>query len=419
MANTRQYLAALIGLVGGAWAAGAEARRRHEHEGEVKETPEHNPFPALSGRKGGSMVSTRPAPATAAPLKARPRAAENFGTAKNRGNNQEPPTAEYDPECLSEKPVSEPGSEVKHTDVAVVDGSFGYLKELYKRFNGDLCPAWAASLSFFALLAIGPVLLCGLAILGFLIQDPAQAADYVQKVIANILPGGNAQDAAAKIIADMKVQQHAAELMEKRGTAGIIGILSLFWAASRIFVNAATPMNAAFRTKETRGFVKMQVYAFGLLFGAGALFLLSLLPASGTGVLRHIPFLASLPEPSNTWMKALFFIIFFTLGVIINAAMYTVIYRYLPSPSAKVEWKEAAFAGGIVAVLFEAAKHGFAFYLQRFGSDPEQDKVYGALGGMIILVLWVYYSSMILLLGAEIAKLHSDIRDAKARGVKA
>jgi membrane protein len=92
--------------------------------------------------------------------------------------------------------------------------------------------------------------------------------------------------------------------------------------------------------------------------------------------------------------------------------MFSVIYRYLPSPSANVTWKAAGIAGGIVALLWEAAKQAFAFYTSKYAN---YDKVYGTLGGVVGLVFWIYYTSMILLLGAEIANLYGDAQRAKRK----
>jgi membrane protein len=308
-----------------------------------------------------------------------------------------------------EKPVSAPGSQGGHSDVKDVHGAIGYVMELFKRFNADHCPAWAAALSFFSILSFIPLLLCGIAVLGIVIQDPHEAAKQVEGFVATLLPGKGTQAQAQEIIQRARIEERARDLANISGFAGVFGLLSLFWAASRIFVNAATPMNAAFRTQETRGFIKMQLYALGLLIGAGALFVLSLLPSSGVALLRNIPFLSGLPDPSPWWLNVLLFL----LGVAINALMFTVIYRFMPSPSALITWKEAGVGGAVTAVLWEAAKQGFAFYLSEFAGDPKEDKMYGALGGLILLVLWVYYSSMILLLGAEICKLYSDAQDAK------
>jgi membrane protein len=292
-------------------------------------------------------------------------------------------------------------------DMKEVYGPLGYLKELFKRFGADQCGSWAASLSFFSILSIAPILLCGLAVLGFLIRDPNEASARVQDIIANVLPGSSAtaHKQAASLVEQMNIEKSAETLMASRGIAGIIGILSLFWAAMQIFVNAVPPVNAAFRAKETRGFVKLRTSALALLFGAGALFLLSLLPTSGAQILGRI---VTLPDPIPP-ILAFFFLL---LSVAVNAVMYTVIYRFLPSPAAKVTWRAAAVAGVIVAILWEAAKQGFGFYLAHFAN---YNKMYGSLGGLVALIFWIYYSSMLLLLGAEIAGLYLDAKAQKAR----
>ena len=325
--------------------------------------------------------------------------------------------------------ASAPDGSGHNGDLSNVHGWFGYLKELFTRFGADFCAAWAASLSFFAILSIVPVVLCALAVLGFIIQSPEQATDYVQNVVTNMLPGGATQDAAVEQLFGGKgdpnnkdatgkppainVGAQAEALMKSRGVTGIIGILSLFWSSLQIFLNASTPMNAAFRTKETRGFVKLRFVCLLLLFGAGFLFLLSLIPAAGARYFNGYAegHLFSWAKPAASKIVAF---VAFIAGVAINAVMYSVIYRFLPSPSAGINRREAVFAGGIVAVLSEAAKVAFAFYLTKFGAQG-YNKLYGSLGGLIALIFWIYYSSMILLLGAEIAKLYSDVRDAKQR----
>jgi membrane protein len=345
----------------------------------------------------------------------------DFKRALHKRGVETPVTDEYSGDTTSPSPAlptkspnvssSAPGGEAHH-DVSLehVHGPLGYLKELYSRFEGDYCGAWAASLSFFAILSIPPVLLCGLAVLGFVIQDPATATAQVQKILANVLPGGAqaAQAQAADIIAQLNVEKSVTTLQQQRGMAGVIGVVSLFWAAIQIFVNASTPMNAAFRTKETRNFFKLRLTALGLLFGAGVLFLLALTPTVAAQFIGSSKFLGL--GPFKDTVLPIVAVLFTILGIGINAAMFTVIYRFLPSPSAKVTWKAAAMSGSFVALLWEGAKQGFAFYTSKYAN---YDKVYGTLGGLIALVFWIYYTSMILLLGAEIANLYADAQKAK------
>lgn len=321
-----------------------------------------------------------------------------------------PPAKSSAPGPPTNKPASAPGGAAAHTDVRKIQGGFlGYVFELFKRFGADHCPAWAAALSFFSILSFAPILLCALAVLGFVINDPDQAQAQVEKALASVLPGGGKTAAAQahKIAEDFNIREAADNLRKTSGAAFLLGIGSLVWAAIQIFINAATPMNAAFRTEENRGWLKLRGTALLLLISTGFLFLLALLSSSGAQILTEIrvPGLNRLANP-------LLAILLTLVGVATNAVMFTIIYRFLPAPSARIDWKEARFAGIIIAILWEIAKQGFAWYLSEFGQKG-YNKMYGSLGGLIGLVFWIYYTSMILLLGAEIAKLYSDKQDAK------
>ncbi len=294
-----------------------------------------------------------------------------------------------------------------HTvDMSRVKGIFGYAKELFKRFSGDQCAAWAASLSFFSILSLPAVLLCGLSVLGF-IMTPAQAVEQTQKVVERVLPGQEAQKSVQKIMDDMHVKENvektAAEAKKKSWTTGLIGFALLLWSAIQIFVNASMPMNTAFRAEESRGFIKLRLVALALLIGCGLLFVVSLVLTGGVSLIesQQLPFFGGIPH-------FVLNLISWVVGISVNTALFTLIYRYVPSPSANVTWKNAAIGGIVAAVLWEGAKQGFALYLHNMGGAQGYGKVYGSLGGLVLLVLWIYYTSMILLLGAEIAKLYSD-----------
>jgi membrane protein len=382
MTRLRAYLLGIIGIVAGARAA------THLMQKGLALPPPTPTTPSATGRKGGAAAGAL-------------------------AMHSSPPPGPQVPGIIEiDHAVSAPGAQQAHHPISEVHGPIGYARELFQRFSGDHCPAWAASLSFFSLLSIAPILLCGLAVLGFLIRDPEAAARQIEHLIANLLPGRGAQQSAHDIIVQLNIEKSAEGLIETRGIAGFVGLVSLFWSALQIFLNAMPPMNAAFRTVEVRGFIKLRLVALAMLVGTGLLFLLSLLPSSGSQILNslNLPFLEKLPDPSPTWLD----LIFWVIGVALNAVMFTLIYRYLPSPSAGVTWKSARFAGGIIAVLWECAKQAFAIYLQRFGSAG-YNKLYGSLGGLVALVFWIYYSSIILLLGAEIAKLYQEVQEARQK----
>ena len=97
-------------------------------------------------------------------------------------------------------------------------------------------------------------------------------------------------------------------------------------------------------------------------------------------------------------------------AVVVSALMYAVIYKFLPSPAAHVSWKAALIGGAAAAIAFEIAKKGLSAFLL----NPKQS-VYGDLGNLIAFVLWIYYSMMILLLGAEVSAVYAVEIEQKTR----
>src|SRR5207247_839558 len=119
------------------------------------------------------------------------------------------------------------------------------------------------------------------------------------------------------MIHEANVQKSVDDLIKTRGIAGVIGLLSLIWATLQIFVNGAPAMNAAFEVVERRGWLKLRLIAFGLLLGAGALFLISLLPSTGPDFIRNLHWF-TLPQPVPWYIEALFWLV--ALGL--NCAMF-------------------------------------------------------------------------------------------------
>jgi len=102
---------------------------------------------------------------------------------------------------------------------------------------------------------------------------------FVTGLVAQMLPGREASDAANNLIAQTHIVESAHTLMAGKWWAAAVGVLSLLWAAVGLFVGASDPMNAAWDVRETRGFVKLRLVALGVFIGSGLLFLLSLVPS--------------------------------------------------------------------------------------------------------------------------------------------
>ena len=281
-----------------------------------------------------------------------------------------------------------------------------FTLDVFARFGRDNGGLLAAGLAFFLVLALVPLLLVGLWGLGLVYaHHPSEAVVQIKSLLANqVLPGA----ANAEVVRFMD-QAHISNghggagptlinIINGHGVAGLVGFLGVVWAAIQIFVNGSTAMNAAWETKEKRNWFVLRGVALGLLVGAGLLLILSLgVTALSTAIsasrLAHlIPFESAI-EAGAVELGA----------VIVSGLMYAVIYKFLPSPSANISWKSALIGGAAAAIAFEIAKKGLSVFLL----SPKKS-VYGDLGNLIAFVLWIYYSMMILLLGAEVSAVYAN-----------
>jgi membrane protein len=277
-----------------------------------------------------------------------------------------------------------------------------FTLDVFQRFGKDNGGLLAAGLAFFMVLAFVPMLLVGLWVLGhFYIHRPNEAVVQIEKLLTSrVLPGAagieikhlmfragitaaeNGPPVAGKTLLN---------ILHKSGIGGLIGLLGLVWSAMQIFINGSVAMNAAWETTEKRGWLKLRLVALGLLVGVGVLVVLSIGATSVSTWAQHSQLTTDVPR------RALLISIASEIGAIIaSAVMFTAIFKYLPS--ARVSWKSALFGGAVTALAWEIAKKGLSLYL----SHPNTS-LYGDLGNLIIFVLIVYYSMMILLLGAEVS----------------
>ncbi len=288
-----------------------------------------------------------------------------------------------------------------------------FTLDVFARFGRDNGGLLAAGLAFFLVLALVPLLLIGLWGLGLVYaHNPSEAVVQIKGLLASqVLPGA----ANAEVVKFMD-QAHISDghggagptlinIIDGHGVAGLVGFLGVVWAAIQIFVNGSTAMNAAWEAKEKRNWFVLRGVALGLLVGAGLLLILSLgVTAVSTAIsasrfAHEIPFEGAI-EAGLVELGA----------VVVSGLMYAVIYKFLPSPSANISWKSALVGGAAAAIAFEIAKKGLSVLLLK-----PKASLYGDLGNLIAFVLWIYYSMMILLLGAEVSAVYASEIEQKSR----
>jgi membrane protein len=262
-------------------------------------------------------------------------------------------------------------------------GWWQVIQRAFRESSADNVPMLAGGVAFFAFLAVFPALIAALTLYG-LLADPAQVAQQVQNIAA----------ALPRSAQPLLTEQLTSVTQSSGGalTAGlVISLLAALWSASSGTGNLITAVNLAYDEKESRGFVKLRVTALGLTLGGIVFVLLTLtlvavvpvaLDNLGLGVVGRV--VAQVVR----WVLL--------VGVVVVGL--AVVYRVAPDrASPRFRWVSA---GALVAtVLWIIGSVAFSLYVNFFGN---YNKTYGALAGVIVLMLWLFLTTYIVLLGAEI-----------------
>jgi membrane protein len=273
-----------------------------------------------------------------------------------------------------------------------VKGAVGVLKESFKGFSDYKVPKLSASLAYYTVFSLGPLLiviifLCSI----FLGREAVEGTIYSQMQ-------GFVGDDAAKQIED--IIKNAA-VSGKGSIAAIIGIATLIIGATTVFGEIQDSINTVWglKPKPKQGWLKLiknRLLSFGIIGTLGFLLLVSL------GINAIIESLGNRLKDIFPDVAVVFFYIInllLTLGV--TTFLFAVIFKVLPD--AKIKWKDV-WAGAITtSVLFMLGKFAISFYI----SKSEVGSTYGAAGSLVVLLVWVYYSAIILYFGAVFTKAYA------------
>lgn len=269
---------------------------------------------------------------------------------------------------------------------------FGIIKSTVNEFGRDNGMKLSASLAYYTIFSIGPMLLLIISLTGLFFEKRDITQD-VYNQIRSLIGQDGAQELLS-IIRNMQQQNTAARY-------GIISIVILFFGASGVFVEIQTSINYiwSLKAKPARGWLKFledRLLSFSLIAGIGFLLIVSL-------------FINTLMDLLSEKLQRLFSIenvlIFQALNLIILfciiTLLFAVIYKVLPD--AKIAWKDAFVGASFTGILFLLGKFLIGFYLgnSKFGNT------YGAAAALILILSWIYYSAIILYMGAEFTKVYA------------
>jgi membrane protein len=266
------------------------------------------------------------------------------------------------------------------------------LKKSFKGFSNDRITKMSSSLSYYTLFSMAPLLIIIISLSGlFLGQDAAQGKIYDQ--LSNFI-GSNAASQLQTMIQN-------ASLSGKSKFAAIIGIVTLIVGATTVFAQIQDTINYIWgiKPKPKKGwlnFLKNRFLSFSVIIGLAFLLLVSLTLSTIVDT-----FSASLKNYFPQITVVLLYVINTVITLLLTALIFGTIFKVLPD--AKIRWRDVITGALTTAVLFMVAKFGISFYI----SKSNVGSTYGAAGSLVILLLWVYFSAMILYFGAEFTKAYA------------
>lgn len=265
-------------------------------------------------------------------------------------------------------------------------GVGGLLWGTIFKFFGDNCSTMAASLSFYTFFSL-PALLSLLLTMAGRVMDPME----VQQSIVSQVGGLIGEAGSGQVLA---IMQHASRGDDTASIATILSILALAFGATASFGQLQDALNKIWRVKpdprrnQLRVFLRKRLFSMGLVMTVAFFLLVSLAASTALGA-AATRFSAGI-GPMAAAVEALTSLLSFALV----AFLFAVMFRYLPD--ARIAWRDVRAGAAGSALLFVLGKSTIGLYLGS--SDP--GAAYGAAGSLAIVLIWVYYTSMVLLLGA-------------------
>jgi membrane protein len=279
--------------------------------------------------------------------------------------------------------VQRPGEQAELPTQIPAKGWWQVTRRAFKESSADNVGIIAGGIAYAAFLAIFPALIAGISLFG-LVADPATIAQQAEGVLA-ALP-----EAAQPLLRDQIVsltQTPSGAL----SFSLIVSILLALWSASSGTSSLMTGINIAYDEQESRNFLKLRGTALLLTLGAIVFVLLTLaLVAVVPAVLNALQL--------GTFINVIVQVVRWALLIVLIIAALAVVYRLAPDRDAP-QFKWTSVGALVSGVLWVLASLGFSLYVNNFGS---YNKTYGALAGVVVLLLWLYLTGYIILLGAEI-----------------
>ncbi|MEJ8802695.1 YihY/virulence factor BrkB family protein [Pontibacter sp. H249] len=277
-----------------------------------------------------------------------------------------------------------------------IASTWDITKRTFKEFIDDNPLDYAAIIGFYTIFSLPAILIITIRIAGAVFGQDAVRGELVNQ-IGGIVGRGSAGQIQSII--------ENASVSESSMIGTILGVATMIFSATTVFVALQDSLNAMWevKAKPEKGWLKLivnRVLSLAMVISMGFLLLVSLSVDVLLGVVYNF-----LREQFSG--VAIYFITIgnILLSILISTVIFAAIYRVLPD--AKIKWKNVWIGAFVTSILFVVGKYILSVYFQH---DPLAD-TYGAAGSLVLILVWVYYSAIILLFGAEFTQVYSREHD--------
>jgi membrane protein len=263
------------------------------------------------------------------------------------------------------------------------------LKTTFQEWNDDNVPRLAASLAYYTAFSLAPLLVIVISIIGFFFGEQAAQGQIVSQL---------GDELGTDIAAFVQQMIQNADEPSQGIFSSVISVVMLMVGATGVFMQLQSALNEIWEIEVEGGFGKMlkkRLSSFGMVMTLAFLLLVSLVISS---------FIASLDTFLTgilPGVQLLIHVITTLLSFGVSALLFGIIYKYMPD--AQIEWGDVAVGAVVTALLFNIGRVALGFYLGNVGTAS----TYGAAGSFVVILLWVYYSTQILMFGAEFTQVYA------------
>jgi len=260
--------------------------------------------------------------------------------------------------------------------------NFGLLWQALKKFNDDNGFFLSSGIAFNILINLIPFIMLLLASVGTYLYNDQEVLNHIRAYSRDVAPA-----------LDPKIMKNLTDAIQSRQIVGILGFVGLLWFSTWVFGSLRIALNIVFRVEKSRKMLRGIGVDLLMILLVGILLLVSMILSSVVTFLQgyqgQIPVAIG---PTIQW------ILKYLLPFFLTYCMFFLIYKIIPTK--RVHFTSALQAALFASLLWELAKHLFAWYIVHLAG---YSIFYGSLSTLVIFVLWVYYSSTILIVGGEFA----------------